>query len=126
MSTWAHTLISLFFVHVLLVFLNSFLQKLRWNVYAFLSENVFNSKDFFLSLHIFIMALCSAFKQEDCIVETFQITSTRIKFEDICPNFFIVTKWKPESPVSRTLICLKQFGLQYMWVYKNLCSMLVL
>ena len=46
--------------NVLLVFLNSFLQKLPCDVYAFLSEKVFDFKNFFLSLDLLIKALYSS------------------------------------------------------------------
>ena len=79
---------------------------------AFLLEKVFDPKNFFLSLDLFIMALCSllaingAFpfsrcmfikNTEDCILKTFQITSTNIKFADIRPKLTLSNLYNPDS-----------------------------
>lgn len=97
--------------YVLLVFLDNFLQKLRYVVYAFPSVKFFDVKNLFPSLDPFIMALYSCFVKygasfagiyfllialifikntEDCILDTFQIRSPKIKFENIRPNVFFV------------------------------------
>ena len=97
--------------YVLSVFLDNFLQKLRYVVYAFPSEKFFDVKNLFLSLDPFIMALYSCFVKygasfawiyflliapifikntEDCILDTFQIRSPKIKFGDIRPKVFFV------------------------------------
>ena len=105
-------LVSILLKYVLLVFCNSFWQKMRCDVYALLSEKVFDFKNLFLSLDLFIMALCSTYHKwsfictnctnifsfnrgmfientEDCILETFQVRSSKIKFAYIRSKLFI-------------------------------------
>ena len=64
--------------YVILVFLSSCLENLLCDVYTFLSENVLDFKNLFLSLNLFIMALCSS------------LVINGVSFGDIRPKFLVV------------------------------------